>query len=443
MSKPRLGIVSTFDDDCGIAGYTRRLTKQIAPDFDIEVFDLDQSFMRSWDTGTAAAANRMVKEFCARATTFDFVNVQLEPGTLGADKKDILNRFKWIVDSAPALSVTFHSVLQKELFDHRAFTQGMLRLEIADSFKELRAHRDRNDIATGIYGILQKAARAKTVNIIMHTRRDAQMMRYARHFPNVYDHPLAFWSEDEAAQLRATTTRADFPILENLPPDARTIGVFGFLSEYKGFDTVVRALRFLPENYHLLVFGGVHPHEIKRRERISHYVRQLLDVAAVDSSITDLRRTHLHLNVPFAEGKGRQAMAHPDNLAHRIHFLGAQTDEDFAKGMCLCDAVVMPYLEVGQTSSGAISLALDVGARIIAARNLAFLQFSRYHPNCIEWFDIGNHIELADRLRARPAFPRESRVRRYGVESNRATYRAANSHSNGKASHSHSPARPG
>ena len=67
-----------------------------------------------------------------------------------------------------------------------------------------------------------------------------------------------------------------------------------------------------------------------------------------------------------------------------------------------------------------------MGARIIAARNRAFLQFGRYYPKCIEWFDIGNHVELAERIVARPAVLPTSRVRNYGVESNRATYRAAN-----------------
>ena len=426
MRKPRLGIVSTFDDDCGIAGYTRHLLKQIEADFDVEVFDLNQWFMRNADVRVSAAADAMIKEFCARASTFDFINIQLEHGTIGSTSKSIVRRLKWIVNAAPALSVTFHTYRSPQKLHHRRITKALLHLRFADTWGVFRDYFDSRALSSGIYKLLRDAARTKTVNVITHTRRDALMLRHAQKLPNVFDHPLVFLDESGAARLRAETRKADFPILENLPSDARTIGLFGFISEYKGFDTVVRALRFLPDNYHILLFGAVHPGEIREHQKVNDYVRHLLDIAGVDSSIADVGVSNLHLNVPLPAGREREAISHPHNFAHRIHFLGPQTDEDFARAMCLCDAVVMPYLEVGQTSSGPISIALDMGARIIAARNRAFLQFGRYYPKCIEWFDIGNHVELAERIVARPAVLPTSRVRNYGVESNRATYRAAN-----------------
>lgn len=426
MAKPRLAIVSTFDDDCGIAGYTRHLVRQIEADFEVEVFDLNQWFMRSGDWKVALAADKMVKDFCRRAPTFDFVNIQLEQGTIGSTTKDILRRLKWIVQAAPALSVTFHTIASPRRFDHRQFTKALSQLRIADAWKTIGEHREANALSAGIYSLLRRTSRQKTVNVIVHTRRDAQMLRYAQQLPSVLDHPLVFLGKDEAARLRATTHKTSFPLLENLPDGAKTIGVFGFISEYKGLDTAVRALRFLPDDHHLLIFGAVHPGEIREHQKINHYIRHLLDIAGADSSIADVGAANLHLNVPLPAGREREAIAHPHNTAHRIHFLGPQTDEDFARAMCLCDAVVMPYLEVGQASSGAISIALDVGARIIAARNHAFLRFARYYPNCIEWFDVGNHVELAGRILARPAYPAESRIRNYGVESNREIYRAAN-----------------
>ena len=64
---------------------------------------------------------------------------------------------------------------------------------------------------------------------------------------------------------------------------------------------------------------------------------------------------------------------HPKDLSQRIHFLGATGDEDFLAGMAICDAVVFPYLEVGQSSSGPISQALELGCRVIASRTHTFL----------------------------------------------------------------------
>ena len=122
----------------------------------------------------------------------------------------------------------------------------------------------------------------------------------------------------------------------------------------------------------------------------------------------------------------RQLIEHPKDLSDRIHFLGPQSDADFLSGMAICDAVVFPYLEVGQSSSGPITQALELGCRIIASRTHTFLQFARYHENMIEFFDIGNHLELAGRLRARPQFDPGIRVPMFNIETNRAVYVAAN-----------------
>lgn len=45
--RPRLAIVSTYDQLCGIAAYTKALVPQLESEFDIEVFDLDQQRLRT------------------------------------------------------------------------------------------------------------------------------------------------------------------------------------------------------------------------------------------------------------------------------------------------------------------------------------------------------------------------------------------------------------
>ena len=63
---------------------------------------------------------------------------------------------------------------------------------------------------------------------------------------------------------------------------------------------------------------------------------------------------------------------------------------------------------------------------MIASRTHTFLQFAKYHPNSIEFFDIGNHLELAGRILARPQFDVCKRPLAFNVETNKATYLAAN-----------------
>ena len=114
--------------------------------------------------------------------------------------------------------------------------------------------------------------------------------------------------------------------------------------------------------------------------------------------------------------------------------MGALAEADFLAGMAMCDAVVFPYLEVGQSSSGPISQALELGCRIIASRTHAFLEFAEYHRNAIEFFDIGNHLELAERLTAAPAVQTARRACRSSTSRpTRQTYLLANSRGIGPA----------
>ena len=78
-------------------------------------------------------------------------------------------------------------------------------------------------------------------------------------------------------------------------------------------------------------------------------------------------------------------------------------------------------------SSGPISQALELGCRIIASRTHTFLEFAEYHKEAIEFFDIGNHLELAERIVARPQFSAPRKFPEFNVETNKAAYLLANS----------------
>jgi len=238
-------------------------------------------------------------------------------------------------------------------------------------------------------------------------------------------------SSAEAQQIRRTASRQQFPMLDPVPSDGKLIGVFGFLGRYKGFDTVVRALHHLPKDYHLLIFGGVHPNEIKLHQPIDPVVSSLFEAGYVDTSVAERIQASAGAGPPAVSVAMDASMRdllieHPKDLSGRIHFLGPQSDTDFLSGMAICDAVVFPYFEVGQSSSGPISQALELGCRIIASRTHTFLQFAHYHQNMIEFFDIGNHLELAGRLLARPQFTLGERPSAFNVETNKAVYVAAN-----------------
>lgn len=426
----RIAIISTFDEMCGIAGYTRALEQQLRPHADVTVFDLDQYLLRSPHASVQRLADRHIKEIASRLHEFDSVNIQLEYGTLGRTPRQILRRLRHLVTAAPAISVTFHTILGHDLLDWQAIGRSLISGRISRAFQIIGSFRRNRGIAGQTYGLLRRRQRIQPVNAIVHTKRDARLLHDVFGIRNVVHHPLSFVAPRQAEQIRAEATRDQFPILRTLPPGAKLIGSFGFLSSYKGFETAVRALHYLPEDHHLLIFGGIHPQTIKREQALDPYIQTLFDEAHIGQSVFDTIEGKATLNLDAASKD--LLVRHPEDLSKRIHFMGVHDDENFMRAMALCDMVVLPYLEVGQTSSGPIAVAMGMGCRVLASRTLAFLQFARYHPDQIDFFDIGNFAQLADLIRASMPAPNGDRRLTYNTETNTALYLKANQPRSGR-----------
>ncbi|HEX3885212.1 MAG TPA: hypothetical protein VHW66_21330 [Stellaceae bacterium] len=423
--RPRLAVVSTTSKLCGIGAYTAALTRQLEPAFEVTVIELDQYLLRGRHARLKRQADAHIREICTRLRGFDAVNVQLEHGTLGRAGKDIRRRFSWLVAAAPSLSVAFHSLHVPALFPGEALIRALTRLRLREAWRILVDHRRNGKLSAGIARILRRAQRQKPVTSIAHNEHDRRELHHLYGIDRVFDHPLAFLSEGQAAAIRARAARRDFAILDQIPTGARLIGVFGFLNDYKGLATVIRALRYLPDDHHLLIFGGIHPNEIIAGAPIHPYLAALYEEAYVD-------RTPLgeigaaRLTVAADRGLAELIGQHPLDVSARLHFMGAPDDDEFLHGMASCDVVVLPYLEVGQSSSGPISQAVELGCRVIASRTHTFLGFAEYHRGAVEFFDIGNYLELAERIRAGRRHPPRAGLPEYNVETNRAVYLAAN-----------------
>jgi glycosyltransferase involved in cell wall biosynthesis len=431
VRKDRLAIVATGSKLCGIGAYTAALLRQLGDAFDITVFDLDQYLLRSSHRRVRKLADQHIKDICAAIRRFDAVNLQLEYGTLGRHGRDIFRRFCWLTAAAPRLSVTFHTLLMPPSFEAKDFMKTLARGRLKTAARMQADFSRRHLLSYGIARQLRRTQRTKQVSAIVHNRRDGYDVRCLYGITNVFDHPLSFLGAAEVDAIRSTASRRHFAMLDDLPPDAMLVGVFGFLNEYKGIGTAIQALHHLPNNHHLLIFGGIHPNEIMPRQMRHPYIASLFDHANIDTTLYDRLRAAGAANAPqfvVAADQGLRELtgAHPRDLSGRIHFMGALDEPDFLRGMAICDAVVFPYLEVGQSSSGPISQALELGCRIIASRTHTFLEFAEYHENAVELFDIGNHLELAERLVARRQFSPRHGLPEFNIETNKATYLLAN-----------------
>lgn len=429
--RERLAIVSTRNKLCGIAAYTQALERQLADIFDITVFDLDQYLLRSRHQRVRALGNRHIKEICQAIAGFDAVNLQLEFGTLGHSTSDIYRRLGWLVAAAPRLSVTFHTLKRPPIFSWTDFLKAIATFKWEKAHALRSAYARELKLSEGVARCLRRAQRQKPVSIIVHSRRDLSDASHLYGFCTVQHHPLTFLSHDEIEAINSQSGRQRFPLLDPLPQTGKLIGVFGFLNNYKGFETVIRALHHLSDDHHLLIFGATHPNEIPRDRPRHPYIASLLEEGYVDATLYEqiaASPSHgINMALDIERHVGDLVGTHPRDLSGRVHFMGAVDDVDFLAGMAICDVVVLPYLEVGQSSSGPISQAVELGRRVIASRTRNFLEFARYHPNTVEFFDIGNHLELAERIATRPQYAARREQPRYTVETNRAVYWSANS----------------
>lgn len=419
----RLAVISTFDDLCGIAGYTRALVPQLEPSMEVEVFDLDQFLLRSPHRRIQKLADRHIRDIASRLREFDAVNIQLEFGTLGLTPPQIIRRMRRLARASRALTVTFHTVLDSDGMPWGAIGRAIagLRFGRARDIFEANVHRQR--LAFGMHRLLKETQLLKPLGIVMHGKREARLMRDLHRYRHVEHHPLAFMPAAEARTVRAAASRADFPQLSHLPADAVLVGTFGFVSEYKGFETAIQALRLLPESHHLLIFGGVHPQRIQRHQPIDPYLDQLLEEGGVGGTVLDALSGKEARRLGIHDSAAALLTAPPKDLTGRIHFMGALSDAEFARAMAVCDVVAMPYREVGQTSSGALALALDMGCRVVASRTRNFLQLGRAMPGQMEFFDVGNFSELAQRIAAPGPRVRDLSTMPFTTETNAATYR--------------------
>lgn len=424
----KLAIVSTYDDLCGIAGYTKALVRQLQQDYEVTVFDLDQYLLRSTMRPLRKLGDQLIAEIVSQLPDFDAVNIQLEHGTLGSTHADIVRRFEKLALHDKPLTVSFHTVLPIGGRGWRDLARAARQLDRRGCFEILNEMRVGRELGHPILkNLAARQARART-SAIFHTRRDARSHKLVYRLQRVLDHPLAFYGAggDAAAPqlempLPGAIRKTESPVV---------LGAFGFISPYKGLLTAIHALRRLPENFHLMIFGGVHPNDIRKGESVQPYLERMLGLitegvdpkTAGEKAPTREDRVNMHLDDPDLL---RQIMTGMQDISGRVHFMGAVKDDEFASAIQACDVVVLPYEEVGQSSSGPLAIANDVGARIVCARNKAFLQYDRYNPGRLNFFDIGNYIELAQRVVSVLENPPPMLPQRYTVETNRAVYKAS------------------
>ncbi len=365
MVKEKLGIVSSYDELCGNASYTKALVAGLSEYYDVTVVPLNVEMLRN---GEKRSGEAHIREVCQQLKELDCVNVQFEAGLFGSTLPSMLNRFLAIGRASKKLVLTMHRFHAKRkypnlpMFGKALLNRGIGQLVLDFQFAYA------NNRYLSLYNQVIQFCKKKKAPIIVHTPKERDLIKIRCKYDQVYDHPLCFFEQDYIESIRTNNSRKSFCERYHLNEEKVYIGIFGFINKYKGHETAIKALDFLPGKYELLIFGAQHPHTIKIEESINQYIKELLKL------ITDKK------------------------LTFRVKFFGSLTDEEFLKALLSCDFNVLPYLEVNQGGSAIAALSLETGKKTLFSQNRAFLELAKYAPNAFKMVSIGNYLELAQAI---------------------------------------------
>lgn len=392
MKRKTLGIVSSYNEQCGNASYTHVLKEELSKYYDVRVISVSARGL------SGRHGPRRLREVCQAVAACDVVNIQFEAGLYGMSTGEIADNICAIIKASRKLLFTMHRVTVPNEWRRIILTAGFQFLAVkgfVGTARSLRAEILNRRLHIRVAQALGAHNRqsGNDVSILVHTAREKELLDRYYGLTNVIDYPITFLNKN---QIQASTTnRAQIrdEMMEHYQLDAtrKYIGIFGFLSENKGHHIAVEAMRWLPPEYTLLIFGAQHPMTITPYDFGHMMTKPELFSRNSNRYISSLVSLAEKVNI----GASKKKQIGVDTRKHRVKFMGALNDEQFIRAITAMDYVVLPYLESGQGGSGNASLVLELEASAIMARNHAFMELQRYYPDSFKMVDMGNPLELA------------------------------------------------
>jgi glycosyltransferase involved in cell wall biosynthesis len=363
----KIAIVSSYAESCGNATFTKILHDSIEalPEkFIVDIFDLNLIILQSINKKTRVIGDQHIKEICVKLKNYDGVNIQLETGLYGSLPIDIERRLNLLFQSNINVSVTLHSprLINPTANDVRKSLKKILMMQISSGLNELIAHKMKN-LPYEMNARIIKSALKFGCKLIAHTNRAKSQINRLLNNGETLVHPLKMvpkdfiHSEDTLNKIKR----------ELMIEKKKTVGIFGYISAYKGHHDALKALEGMPDEYVLLIFGRQHPQTLSSSGEVDPYLFSLM------SYIKKSKK-----------------------LAGRVFFMGELQDREFMDVASTIDVCWMPYYENGQDGSGIASITLELGKRVLCSSSIAFDElFKLENYQNYRRFDIGNYIELA------------------------------------------------
>lgn len=434
--KGRIAIVSSYNEECGAAYYSSRLLKHLtASGYSVEIKRLPVSLLRMHAPGfVRRKGDEEIGRLCREISEFDTVLMQFEPGLYGSRAGISYRRVIALLKAAKNVILTIHG------FDRRMARRtvgviggNLLRMRpLAAMFGMIEGGLD-----PIIEGFWRFVGRSPHIKVMTFNRGDQVLLQRFFDLERIDNYPICYFDQDEVGEIRRLTDRDQFLWQYGLDPKFRYFGVCGFFNAYKGHLTAMKALEFLPEDWRLVMVGGEHPQGIEADRDIGLYVRQLMtfplavdrpaahDDLEIDTGAANGSLSNVGALGPLGGGivRGDHAFRRElreklfkvsefkyffpaTEIKHRIHYLGQASDEDMPRFYAGLDYVVHPYMKTkeGQSGSGPATFAVEFGSRALFSNAPVFREMGLYFDGAMQFFNIGNFVELADQLKRYEGF---------------------------------------
>jgi glycosyltransferase involved in cell wall biosynthesis len=372
----KAAIVSSVSESCGNAAFTQVLLDTLnTDDLHVSGVRLNLDLTQSTDPLLIKMADLHIKQIAERLKGFDAVNLQYEPGLYGPNLKKIYERLRILLRNRNNYVITIHST---RLFSMdksgviKPFLKTLMRMKPSEAVRTLSSILNSRRIARGNRNCLKLFIKAGA-HLIVHTQKSATLIKDLFNYERVSVHPLKF-VDTSSSFANSKNWRKQL----GLSQEHILIGVFGYISSYKGHEAAILALSNLPEKYVLLIAGRQHPQTVKDNVPLDPFLNLLINKIEEISTLDEKRKRF--------------------PLKRRVFFLNELEDTAFQNLAACVDFAWMPYHEVGQDGSGMASILFDLSKKVIASNSKAFDELIALEPGYkCERFDIGNYLELANK----------------------------------------------
>lgn len=443
----RLVIVSSFDEQCGVAFYSSRLRLHLsAAGYEVTVKALPVTLLQLEGSLTVKLkADGAINQLARELRDYDVTLLQFEPGLYGSTARSAYRRIRRLLSQARRAVVTVHGL------DRLTPLRWRERLAPLPGLSQGHERSPLEERARFAARFWRYVAHSRHIRVITTCFADKLTLQRMFDVNDVEDYPITFYGQDEVAEISSGADRELILHRLGLDPRRTYVGIFGFLSWYKGHLTALKALEHLPQDWHVAIVGGEHPRAVEADRDVGVYLRQLLAFTFAgqtdNSKELPLRARHRHNSsvYPFRKAElwevrrdlfAKSEFKHffPErDISQRVHFVGQPSDAELIECYAAIDYAVHPYLKTksGQSGSGIATLAMEFGARALFSNVPVFREMTRYFPGSMAFFGPGNFMELAQALQRYPAFAdrlnanRESALRRYSPSGMVELYRRA------------------